>query len=172
MSHSYGFSPVIHALNELITRNTRLRRNIRKWVTVVIDSSPALKIGPTCRLVFCSCIDLLITVYKNISLMSLSSDKITGDAQTFKGRINIYTARKVNIPDRIALRILSKIKIPFTLNYSSEDFVKPVTSEKIVKYEGIEVDVIPRVKQNIFDDYNVYSGRTLESIMLSMEQSY
>ena len=47
-----------------------------------------------------------------------------------------------------------------------------MTSEKKVKYEGIEIDVIPRVKQNIFDDYNVYSGRTLESIMLSMEQSY
>ncbi len=183
IGYSYGFSLVIHALNELMTRNAGLERIIRKRVALVIGLSPALKVGHTASPVvqfFAPVLSFLSRHIKNIPLMSLNPDKITDDEdilnvietdpQVFKGRINMQTARNVDVAGRTALGLLPKIKLPFMLIFGSKDFVKPVTPEEIAECEDIEVRVIPGGKHNIFDGDNIYAGRTLESIMRSVEK--
>ncbi|MFT5132391.1 MAG: acylglycerol lipase [Gammaproteobacteria bacterium] len=183
MGYSYGFSLVVHALHELIEKHASVERIIRKRVAIVIGLSPAFKVGhtasPAVRF-FAPVLSFLSRHIKNIPLMSPRPDRITDDEgilniietdpQVFKGRINVQTARNVDVAGRSALRLLPLIKLPFLLVFGSEDFVKPVTKEEIKDCEDIQVRMIPGGKHNIFDGNNIYAGRTLESIMRVVEQ--
>jgi alpha-beta hydrolase superfamily lysophospholipase len=78
MGYSYRFSLVIHALNELITKNAAWERIMRKRVAVVIGLSPALKVGHTASALVQFFAPLLAFVsrhIKNIPLMSLNPEK-------------------------------------------------------------------------------------------------
>jgi alpha-beta hydrolase superfamily lysophospholipase len=150
MGYSYGFSFVIHALNELITKNAAWERIMRKRVAVVIGLSPVLKVGHTASPLvqfFAPLLAFMSRHIKNIPLMSLNPEKITDDEdilsvietdpQVFKGRINMHTARNIDVAGRTAQRLLPKIKLPFMLIFGSEDFVKPVTPEEIAECKDI-----------------------------------
>ncbi len=183
MGYSYGFSLVVHALHELITKNISIERIIQKRVTLVVGLSPAFKVGHTASPIvrfFAPVLALLSRYIRNIPMMPLQPEKITDDEeilkvietdpQVFKGRINIQTARNVHVAGKSALRLLPTIKLPFLLIFGSEDFVQPISKEEIEKREDIQIRIIPGGKHNIFDGDNLYAGRTLESIMRAIEQ--
>ena len=183
MGYSYGFSLVVHALNELSGKHAIIDRIIHKRVALVIGLSPAFKVGhtvsPIARL-FAPVLVFLSRHVKNIPLMPLDADKITDDSdilkvietdpKVFKGRINVQTARNVHIAGKTALRLLPTIKLPFLLLFGSEDFVQPVTKEEIENCKDVQIRIIPGGKHNIFDGNNLYAGRTLESIMRAIEK--
>jgi acylglycerol lipase len=183
MGYSYGFSLVVHALHELIEKHASIERIIQKRVSIVIGLSPAFKVGHTAPRVvrfIAPVLSFLSRHIKSIPFSTLKPDKITDDEnildvietdpQVFKGKINIQTARNVDVAGRTALRLLPSIKLPFLLIFGSEDFVKPVTREELENREDIQVRMIPGGKHNIFDGNNIYAGRTLESIMRAVEQ--
>ena len=112
--------------------------------------------------------------------MSINPEKITDDEnilrvietdpQVFKGKINVQTARNVDIAGRTALKILPTLKLPFLLLFGSEDFVLPLTDDEARECHEGEVRTIPGGKHNIFDGNNLYAGRTLESIVRAIEK--
>lgn len=183
MGYSYGFSLIVHALNELRGKHASIDRIIHKRVALVVGLGPAFKVGHTVSPVarfFAPVLVFLSRHVKNIPLMSLDADQITDDSdilnvietdpKVFKGRINVQTARNVYIAGKTALRLLPTIKLPFLLIFGSEDFAQPVTKEEIDNCEDVQVRIIPGGKHNIFDGNNLYAGRTLESIMRAIEQ--
>jgi alpha-beta hydrolase superfamily lysophospholipase len=183
MGYSYGFSLVVHALNELTGKHASIENIIRKRVALVIGLNPAFKVGHTASpfIRFFAPVFVFFSRHiKNIPFKSIEPDKITDDEQVlniietdpnvFKGKINVQTARNVHIAGKTALRILPTIKLPFLLMFGSEDFVQPVTTEETNNREDIHIRIIRGGKHNIFDGNNIYAGRTLESIMRAIDQ--
>jgi acylglycerol lipase len=183
VGYSYGFSLVVHALHELMKKHASVERIIHKRVALVVGLSPAFKVGHTASPVvrfLAPVLSFLSRHIKNIPLMPIQPEMITDDEnilnvietdpQVFKGRINVQTARNVDVAGKTALRLLPTIKLPFLLIFGSEDFVLPITKEEIDNREDIQLRTIPGGKHNIFDGNNIYAGRTLESIMRAIEQ--
>jgi len=183
MGYSYGFSLVVHALSQLSGKHASIDRIIHKRVALVIGLSPAFKVAhtasPIVRL-FAPILSFLSRHVKNIPLMSFSPDQITDDDElleiietdphVFKGRINVQTAHNVNVAGKTALALLSGIKLPFLLVFGTEDFAQAVTADEVDHRADIDIRLIAGGKHNIFDGNNLYAGRTLESIMRSIEQ--
>ena len=183
MGYSYGFSLVVHALNELTGKHSSIEKIIRKRVALVIGLNPAFKVGHTTSsfLRFFAPVFVFLSRHiKNIPFKSIQAENITDDEQilniietdpkVFKGKINVQTARNVYIAGETALRILPTIRLPFLLMFGSEDFVQPVTKEETNNREDIYIRIIQGGKHNIFDGNNIYAGRTLESIMRAIDQ--
>lgn len=183
MGYSYGFSLVVHALHELGNRHRSVRRIINKRVALVIGLSPAFKVGHTASPLvrFLSPVLSLVSRHiKNIPLMPINPNNITDDEvilkvietdpRVFRGKINIQTARNVYIAGKSALRLLPDIKLPFLLIFGTRDFVHPLTQDEAEQCHDLEVRTILGGKHNIFDGNNLYAGRTLESIVRSIEK--
>lgn len=183
MGYSYGFSLVVHALHDLSSKHRSVKRIIENRVALVVGLSPAFKVGHTASPVvrFLAPVLSFVSRYvKNIPLMSMNTENITDDEsimnaietdpQVFKGRINVQTARNVHVAGKAALRLLPEIRLPFLLLFGSEDFVLPVTEEDTEECEDVDVRIIRGGKHNIFDGDNLYAGRTLESILRSIEK--
>ena len=183
MGYSYGFSLVVHALNELIGKHSSVDKIIHRRVALVVGLSPAFKVGHTASPVVRFLAPVLAFFsrhVKDIPLMPLRTDKITDDdsilkvietdPKVFKGHINVQTARNVHIAGKTALQLLPGIKLPFLLLFGSEDFVLPVTQEEIRDCQDLQIRIIRGGKHNIFDGDNLYAGRTFESILRAIEQ--
>ncbi|NKB37291.1 MAG: alpha/beta fold hydrolase [Gammaproteobacteria bacterium] len=183
MGYSYGFSLVIHALNELCSKYKSIEKIISKRVALVIGLSPAFKVGHTAsHLVrfFSPVLAFMSRHVKNIPLMPIRPEFISDDEsilniietdpKVFKGRINVQTARNVHIAGQSALYILPTIQLPFLLIFGTEDFVLPVTTKETGDREDIEIRMVRGGKHNIFDGDNLYAGRTLESITRAIEK--
>ena len=183
MGYSYGFSLVIHALHDLSSKHKSIKRILQNRVALVVGLSPAFKVGHTASPVvrfFSPVLSLVSRYVKNIPLMSMNTEQITDDAlvmnaietdpRVFKGKINVQTARNVYVAGRTALKLLPELKLPFLLLFGSEDFVLPVDEEDIKDCDDVEVRIFLGGKHNIFDGDNIFAGRTLESILRSIER--
>ena len=183
MGYSYGFSLVVHALNELSSKHESIKRIMQKRVALVVGLSPAFKVGHTASSLvrFISpVLSFLSRRIRNIPLMPINPENISDDEsilniietdpQVFKGKINVQTARNVHIAGQSALTILPTIDLPFLLLFGSEDFVLPVEKEDVNEREDIEIRMIRGGKHNIFDGNNIHAGRTLESIMRAIQK--
>jgi len=183
MGYSYGFSLVVHALSQLGGKYASIDRIIQKRVALVVGLSPAFKVAHTASPLvrfFAPLLSLLSRYVKTIPLMPFQPDKITDDdelleeietdSRVFKGRINVQTAHNVNVAGKTALRLLPDIKLPFLLIFGAEDFVQAVTADEVNHRADVDIRLIPGGKHNIFDGDNLHAGRTLESIMRSIDQ--
>ena len=183
MGYSYGFSLVVHALSELSGKHASIDRIINKRVALIIGLSPAFKVGHTASPVvrfFAPILSFMSRHVKTIPFMPFSPEKISDDDEVlevietdphvFKGKINVQTAHNVNVAGKTALRLLPNIKLPFLLVFGTQDFAQPVTKEEVGNREDIDIRLISGGKHNVFDGNNIHAGRTLESIMRSVEK--
>ena len=183
MGYSYGFSLVVHALHELSSKHKSIKRILQNRVAFVVGLSPAFKVGHTASRVvriISPVLSFISRYVKNIPFRQMDTEAITDDAlvmnaietdpRVFKGKINIQTARNVYVAGRTALQLLPELKLPFLLLFGGDDFVLPVDEDDIKDCEDVEVRIFRGGKHNIFDGDNLFAGRTLESILRSIER--